>query len=225
MSDLLTQYQATGLHPPIRIRAGFRAWLLTVLGAPALVAASMYAMVAGEFTEQILGLIGVAFFGFGFLVLVFALTRATKRGLCEINKRGLYLAHLDYEFPWDDIGPAWVNITRHAGGTTAEVIYPLKNVSTHQAKVGRLGRLLLTASRRIANSSKHGMLNWGLSTLMTLAEASSTTEKDLERVLETARKVAQEDQDSILFNIPAIVNRQDCEALAAIINAQIVGQT
>ena len=221
---VIDQYRRFGLTKPIALRPGLRIHLLLWGGGGFLLSASVVAMREGDPIQRAIGAFGALFFGGALAVLIYALANSGQRGLCEISSQGIYMSHIGTTLPWADIGPAWCSVTKHAGGTTKDVVFVLRNASRHSLRMSAVGRILLRLSRRVAHSSPGGGVDWGMRAFMTLTDADESYDQfagEMERI----RRMIQSEPDSTVFNIPVPLRLGvPVEDLIAIINREVASR-
>ena len=179
------------------------------------------AIAEGDFLEQLIGLFGLVFFGFAFGIMFFALFRSGSQRVLELSREGIYMSHIDVVLPWKDIGPAWISITKHLGGRTKNVVFILRNVTQHTAKMGYIGRLLMNMSKKFAHSKSGGIVDWGLNTILFAAEADDMC-KQLSIELERMRNSVVNTPDTTVFNIPVPLQFGiSAEDLVGIVNQEM----
>jgi len=180
------------------------------------------AMTEGDLLEQLIGAFGLVFFGVALAIMIFALLRSGDRGTFELSKEGIYMSHIGYVLPWSDIGPAWIASAKHQGGTTKDVVFLLRNVSRHTAKMGIVGRLLMNISKKASHSKSGGVLDWGLKTVLLAADADDETEEQLSTELGRMRDSVINDPDSTVFNVPIPLRLGiSAEDLVGIVNREV----
>lgn len=195
------QYKKNCLSQPISIKPSLKTHALVWGGAPALLVGSFIASVGDDLKTQIIGGIGVIFFGCAFVLLASALLRSRSKGLVEFSDDGLWLATLGATLPWCAIGPAWINTTKHAGRKTEDVVFIAKEIDLHTADINFLSRLQLKRMKRTLDVGKGGYLDFGLKPLFNIADDENAFE-DLVKQIEYARAQAQSDPTAVLLNIP-----------------------
>lgn len=198
----IEQYQRFGLEEPITIRPGFRFHLLLWGGGGFLILGSLLALRADELKTRAIGIFGLVFFGLALATMVVAFLRSRPRGLLQISRQGMYMSHIDIVLPWDDIGPAWCSVTKNQGVETKDVVFLLRNVSEHSAKMGKFGRWSLEISKKFAHSRRGGWVDWGLKALFWAADAEEDMQEQLKASLEQIRKSVMNEADTTIFNVP-----------------------
>lgn len=221
----IEKYQRFGLETPITFRAGVKFHLLLWGGGSFLILGCIMAMADGDVFEQFIGAFGLVFFGLALGILIFALLRSGSHGLFEISKEGIYMSHIGVVLPWEDIGPAWIFISKHQGGKTKDVLFVLRNLSRHSARMGSIARLLMRISKKVAHSESGGSVEWGLKTIFFAADADSDVYDQLSSVLDRMRNSVIGEADTTVFNVPVPLRfGVSAEDLLAIINHEVASR-
>ncbi|WP_299011913.1 hypothetical protein [uncultured Shewanella sp.] len=223
--DFINQYQQQGLTKPISIKPTLKMHALLWGGGAFLLAGCGVALLSEELKTQLIGLGGGLFFGFAIIICVSALLRSHSRGLVEFSQDGLWLSTLGVTLPWHSLGPAWVNVTKHDGGKTKDVVFIVKDIDRYITNLSFIPRIHLRLLKRTLDIGKGGSIDLGLEALFHFLDEKSAFKK-LTHQLEYARDQAQSNPSVILLNIPVPfrlgINPQ---SLVAIINVEVSKQT
>jgi hypothetical protein len=200
----IQEFRRNGLVRPVRAKPGLRSWLFLLFGAPFLIGGSFLALTDGGPIEFLAGLIGLPFFGIGFLIYLIVLLRAGKRGLLEFSERGIYHALYGIEIPWADIGPAWIFGVRAGGADHSDVLFIVRNASRYRRQLGSIGRILFGMMERQGRSKPGGALEKGMAAFgMVFGETKAGSETAA--VLREMRDRLHGEPDTIVLGIPRII--------------------
>ena len=203
-STAIQEFRRNGLVRPIRTKPGIRSWLFLLFGAPFLIGGSFLALTDGGPIEFLAGVIGLPFFGIGFLIYLAVLLRAGKRGLLEFSDQGIYHALYGIEIPWADMGPAWIYGIRAGGVDHSDVLFILRNASRYRRQLGSIGRFLFGIMECQGRSKPGGALEKGVAAFgMVFGEAKAGSETAA--VLQEMRDRLSVEQDTIVLGIPRII--------------------
>lgn len=191
-------------------------------GGGFLVLGCLAALASNEPHIQFVGAFGILFFGAALLLMVYTLFQSRSRGLLQLSEDGIYLAHLGTVLPWQDIGPAWVSVTRTNGVTSKEVNFVLRNSRIHQKKMSRVGSILVAISRAFSHSRPQGKTDWGLTASLLAFGADLNALDQMRNQLRTAREQVLADKNATTFNIATPFRTGiSAEDLVGIINSEI----
>lgn len=199
--NLTDRYAKQGLAEPITIRPTLMMHLLIWGGGAFLIVGGGLALISGDPKNVLFGVVGILFFGAALTFFGGAILRGRKRGLVEFSKSGLWLSTIAAHIPWEDIGPAWVNTTRHAGGKTDDVVFIARRVDMHVTDPDWLARLHLKLMRKSLEVGKGGAIDFGLKLLFQQVDSEQSYEEMVAQ-LEHARAQANNDPRAALLNIP-----------------------
>ena len=203
-SKSIQRFRENGLVQPIRTKPGIRSWLFFLLGAPFLIGGSFLALTTGGPIEFLAGLIGLPFFGVGFLIYLAVLLRAGRRGLLELSEQGIYHGLYRLEIPWADVGPAWVYGIRAGGADHRDVLFILRNASNYKSQLGVAERFLFRIMERQSRSKSGGPWDAGMKAFGLVfgePEAGSGAVNALQKMRDRLR----DDDNSIVLGIPRII--------------------
>lgn len=203
-SKTIQKFRQNGLAQPIRTRPGLLSWLFLLLGAPFLIGGSIFALTVGGPIEMLAGLIGLPFFGFGFLIYLVALLRARRRGMLEFSDRGIYHGLYGLEIPWTDVGPAWIFAVRAGGSEHRDVVFILRNASKHKSQLGSIERFHFGINERQSRSKSGGALDTGMKAFGLIFRDPDAGSSAVS-FLEDMRNRLADDDNSIMLGIPRII--------------------
>lgn len=157
--------------------------------------------------------------------MLYSLFKSRDCGLLQLSEEGIYLAHLGTILPWRDIGPAWVSVTNTNGFGIKDVLFVLRNSSTHQKRMSKVGKLLIGMSRVLSHSKTYGKTDWGFTSLLLAFNADLSTLGQMNAQMKMIREKVLADPSATTFNI-AIPFRVgiSAEDLVGIINAEIAAR-
>lgn len=199
--EITERYQKNGLAEPIAIRPTIMMHLLIWGGGAFLLVGSGLALMSGDVVTIVIGLVGIVFFGAALIFIGGAMLRGRKRGLVEFSHSGLWLSSIAACIPWEDIGPAWVNTTSHAGGKTDDVVFIARRINKHVVNPDWLARLHLKLMRKSLQIEKGTAIDFGLKMLFQQADSAHSYD-EMHSQLEHARAQANNDPSAALLNIP-----------------------
>jgi hypothetical protein len=160
-SKAFEQFQRYGLDNRIIMRPSLKSWLFLLLGGPFLIGSSLVCVAKDSLYYQAIGIFGLVFFGFCFLLYANLLFRSAQRGTLVFFQEGIYYGLYGVDLAWPDIGPAWVYEVKVRGKTYGNVLFILRRASYYKAKLGAVGSLLFALMQWQARS-KPGMIETGI---------------------------------------------------------------
>lgn len=216
----IEQYKRRGLAHPIKIRPSLKMHMLVWGGGPLLLGGSVMMLLSSELMTQLIGLLGLIFFGSAIIIIASAVISSRQKGLVEFSQDGLWLSTLRTTLPWQSIGPAWIHTTAHEGGTTNDVVFIAKGVDRYSSELSLIPRIHLKLMKRTLKVGTGGVIDAGLEVLFELLGNEEAFD-ELSDQMADARDAAQHDQTAILLNIPVPFRLGiDPKELVAIINSE-----
>lgn len=223
----LVQYRQSRLAAPIELGFGFGFRAMLYAGAPALIAASLWAVLSFSGPARSAGLFGLVFFGAAFLLLWLAYRRAEAGAATRIDENGLYFAHIGLGLPWERIGPAWVVETRQQHGISRQAVVLVRETETLMEEADLFGRILIGVATRAASRAGKPE-SWGGEALVELVDPEATDREaaliGIEGRLSRLRARA-EGLGGVPIGAPLALHAGlTPDALAAIVNAETLAR-
>lgn len=217
--QVIEDFRARGLNPPIRIRPGARFYGL-LAGSAFLVLGGVSYAVASDTEMAWTGWLGLGFATLWPMMFV-SLARARGRGLIELSERGLYIALYGVELAWADVGPAWSLSQKLPVAVLPmrqeQLVIVVHNAAKYRKDLGFFARLAFRSGKHLGPTRKSAVLDRIVGSVARIAGEEEAAE--LRRVIEESRRLGDEAGAAVLSLVGVFAGGQP-KAVAEIINAK-----